>query len=737
MPLSPLARLLRPRSIAVIGGGAWCSAVIRGCRRDGFDGTLHVVHPHRDVLEGIPAHADVAALPDAPDAAFVGVNRDASVAVVRALAGRGGGGAVCFANGFAEGGDTERQRALLEAAGDMPLLGPNCYGYINALDGIALWPDQHGCRRVERGVGLITQSSNIALNLTMQRRGLPLAYVVTSGNQAQQGFAAIGRALLEDPRVTALGLHVEGFGDVRAFERLAAVAAASGKPLVVLKSGRSAAARRATLSHTASLAGSDAGAHALLRRLGVARVDTPTALLETLKLLHVHGPSLGLANGDGVAPRAVRLASMSCSGGEAALVADAVARRNDANGVTVGTERPAREGVPRGVRERVRSPRLVLPPLDAATRDALADALGPRVALANPLDYDTGIWHDAAALETVYAAMGDGDIDVVLLVLDLPRGDRCDPQDWERPVQALERAARAGTARYALVSSLPENLPEVLAERLLDAGVIPLLGIDDALAAIDAASTTDTRAASDGYAPVQLPDADAKPAGRARTATGGSSGTVPLDELRVLAEHDAKAALAAHGLDVPPGERAVDAEAAGDVARALGFPVVLKGEGLAHKSDAGAVALGLADPEAVVRAARTMPGTSFFVERMVGDGVVELLVGVVHDPAHGFVLTLGAGGLLTELLGDRVSRLLPVTGAEVSSALSELRIDAVVRGARGRSAADRDALVRAVLAVQSYVLAHAEGVLELEINPLLGTRTSAVALDALMVIRHR
>ena len=185
----------------------------------------------------------------------------------------------------------------------MPLLGPNCYGYINALDGIALWPDQHGCRRVERGVGLITQSSNIALNLTMQRRGLPLAYVVTSGNQAQQGFAAIGRALLEDPRVTALGLHVEGFGDVRAFERLAAVAAASGKPLVVLKSGRSAAARRATLSHTASLAGSDAGAHALLRRLGVARVDTPTALLETLKLLHVHGPSLGcLANGDGVAP---------------------------------------------------------------------------------------------------------------------------------------------------------------------------------------------------------------------------------------------------------------------------------------------------------------------------------------------------------------------------------------------------------------------------------------------------
>src|SRR5690606_31323970 len=139
------------------------------------------------------------------------------------------------------------------AAGAMPLLGPNCYGFVNALDGAALWPDQHGCVPVERGVAILTQSSNIAINLTMQRRALPLAYVVTCGNQAQTGMAGIAQALAADPRVTAIGLHVEGFSDLRAWEALARAAAARRLPLVAVKVGRSAEARAATVTHTASL----------------------------------------------------------------------------------------------------------------------------------------------------------------------------------------------------------------------------------------------------------------------------------------------------------------------------------------------------------------------------------------------------------------------------------------------------------------------------------------------------
>ncbi|MEP1496369.1 CoA-binding protein, partial [Pseudophaeobacter sp.] len=361
--MKSLNRLFRPKTIAVVGGGAWCRLVIEQCQKMGFDGEIWPVHPKAEELAGLPVYRDVASLPQAPDATFVGVNRFATIEVVRDLAARDAGGAVCFASGFleaqaedAEGADLQAQ--LLQAAGEMPFLGPNCYGFINYLDGALLWPDQHGGARVERGVALITQSSNIAINLTMQTRGLPIAYVVAAGNQAQSGIAAIGEALLDDDRVTALGLHIEGFGDLRAFEALAAKARALGKPIIALKVGKSVEAQAATISHTASLAGGDAGAQALLSRLGIARLDDLPAFLETLKLLHVTGP---LANN--------RLGSISCSGGEASLAADTA------------------HDLP-----------VVFPPLNDTQTADLRAALGPMVALANPLDYHTYIWRDTPAM---------------------------------------------------------------------------------------------------------------------------------------------------------------------------------------------------------------------------------------------------------------------------------------------------------------------------------------------------
>ncbi len=216
-----LSRVLRPRSIAVIGGGAWCAQIIRQSRRMGFAGRIDVVHPRGAIIEGVQAVAQIAALAGPPDAVFIGVNRFATVEVVATLARMGAGGAVCFASGFSEaaredGSSADLQAALVAAAGDMPVLGPNCYGFINALDGALLWPDQHGCVAVDRGVAILTQSSNIAINLSMQRRGLPMAYVVACGNMAQTSQAQIAAELLDDPRVTAIGLHIEGFGDLRA-----------------------------------------------------------------------------------------------------------------------------------------------------------------------------------------------------------------------------------------------------------------------------------------------------------------------------------------------------------------------------------------------------------------------------------------------------------------------------------------------------------------------------------------
>ena len=668
-----LSRLFRPKSIAVIGGGAWCRLVIEQCQKMGFGGTIWPVHPKAEEVAGLPAFKDVDSLPEAPDAAFVGVNRFATIDVVRALSTRGAGGAVCFASGFleaaaedAEGADLQAQ--LLEAAGDMPFLGPNCYGFINYLDGALLWPDQHGGQRAETGVALVTQSSNIAINLTMQKRGLPLAYVVTAGNQAQSGIAAIGEALLEDDRVTALGLHIEGFGDLRAFEALAARARALGKPIIALKVGKSAEAQAATVSHTASLAGGDAGAGALLSRFGIPRLDDLPSFLETLKLLHVTGrlPSN-------------RIATISCSGGEASLAADTGHMR-----------------------------RVAFPPLNDRQKTDLRAALGPMVALANPLDYHTYIWRDTEAMTNAFAAMMDPQLAMTMLIADFPRGDRCDASDWECTIAAMIAARERTGANAGFIATLPELMPEEVAARLMEAGVVPFSGLTEAIAACEAASLC----LPEPPEPLLLPTATVEP--------------------DLIPEAEAKRQLSAYGLRVPHSKRAISATNARAVAVDLGFPVVLKGEGVAHKTEAGAVVLNLTSGQAVSDAAHDMPARSFLIEEMVTGAVAELLIGVVKDPAHGFVMTLAAGGTLTEVLQDSASVLLPASEADLETALNSLRVSRLLNGYRGAAAANRESLMAAIRAVEAYVLENALGLEEIEINPLLCTPTDAVAADALM-----
>ena len=249
---SGVARLLRPRRIAVIGGEA-AARVAEQCDRMGFDGALWPVHPSRETVAGRPVFRSIDALPGTPDAAFVGVNRHATIDAVAALSRLGAGGAVCYASGFLEAADGGRlQRDLVDAAAGMPIIGPNCYGFINYLDATPLWPDQHGGRRLdpaEKGVAIVTQSSNIAISMTMQQRALPVAYMVTAGNQAQLDVSCLALALLDDARVSAIGLHVAGFHSVAGFEALARRARERNVP--VMKTGRSAQGRAAEYSHTA------------------------------------------------------------------------------------------------------------------------------------------------------------------------------------------------------------------------------------------------------------------------------------------------------------------------------------------------------------------------------------------------------------------------------------------------------------------------------------------------------
>ncbi|MBV9523081.1 MAG: acetate--CoA ligase family protein, partial [Alphaproteobacteria bacterium] len=547
-----LHRLLRPRSIAVFGGKA-AAETVRQLQQIGFPGEIWPVHPSAGEIAGMRAYRSVAALPAAPDAAFIGVNRHAAIDILAALAARGAGGAVVYASGFAETGEEGRelQTRLVAAAGAMPFLGPNCYGFINYLDAALLWPDQHGGTRVARGVAIITQSGNIGLNLTMQRRALPLAYLVTLGNQAAVGVSAMIEALLEDERVTAIGLHLEGIDDRAAFASAAERARRRAVPIVALKTGRSAAGAQCAISHTAALAGADGAMDAFLRKLGIARVHAVPVLLECLGLLHVHGP---LAGRD--------IASMSCSGGEAALVADmALGRRLNFRSLTP----------------------------DETVR--VSATLPELVAVSNPLDYHTFIWANEPALTQTFAAMMTANFALTLLILDFPRLDRCGDADWRAAADALIAASQRTGAAAAIVASLPEAMPEERAAMLRAAGVAPMLGLEEALAAIEAA-------------------ADAGDFARQRAPRLLEAAPMMRGTVRSLSEWDAKRALARHGLCVPDGRVVASPEEAMRAAAEIGFPVALKaiGNGIAHKSEIGGVRLGLEDAAAVRAAASGLRG---------------------------------------------------------------------------------------------------------------------------------
>jgi acetyl-CoA synthetase len=661
-------------------GGRKADVAVRQCRAIGFEGEIWPVHPTREELGGVPCFADLSELPGVPDAAFVAVSRERTVEAVAELARLGAGGVVCHASGFAEDGEygAALQRELVAAAGDMALLGPNCLGLINYLDGAALWPEQHGGTRVDTGVAVITQSGNIAENLTMQRRSLPIALLVTIGNSAVTGVVDLIEAMLSDSRITAIGLYLEEIPDVAELSRVAIEALRRRVPIVALKSGSSELGARVTLSHTSSLAGSDALVSALFLRLGIARVRDVETFLETLKLLHVHRSLPG-----------ARIASASCSGGEAAHVADLAH--------TLG---------------------LTLPDFPASTQTRLHAVLGDRVSVRNPLDYHTYIWGNLGALTECFAAFLDADMDCHLLMLDFPRTDRCDISEFETTIAAFEAAQRQTGARACVVASLPEGMPESVGRGLVSAGIAPMQGVASCLAAIVAAQQVGTAQSSvDEIRP--LPRVSAAPAG----------------SVKQWDEGHAKAILASYGLAVPRSVVAHGAAEAAALAREIGFPVVLKAlsADLAHKSEIGGVHLGLDSEASVHRALESMNGLSdrFLVEQMVDQASLELIVGVQRDPHLGPAMTVGAGGVLVELIQDAATVLLPATADDIRAALRRLRIWPVLEGYRGRDVG-LDAVVEAIEAIVAFASDHADQLVELEVNPLLVLPEGAVAVDALI-----
>lgn len=673
-----LDRLLRPTSIATIGGRE-AAAAVRACRRMGFSGEIWPVHPRASEVEGLRCYRSVDELPGAPDASFIGVNRELTIDVARQLAEAGAGGAVAYASGFKESDETGKnlQATLVSGAGTMPVLGPNCYGMINYLDGALLWPDQHGGKRVERGVALIMQSSNIAISLTMNRRALPIGYVVCLGNQASVGLADVMRAVADDPRVTAIGLYIEGIGHAGQFADAALDLAHRDLPVVALLGGRSAKGAEQAISHTASLVGDGAVMSAFLHHLGISEVTSPAVLLETLKLLHVHGRLSGK-----------RLLSLSCSGGEAALMADC--------GADAG---------------------LMFPLFTDVETDAIKATVHPLVTVSNPFDYHTFDWSQPDRLKATFNAALAVDVDLAALVWDWPRDDRTDPKAWRPPLDAWCDALQEREKLGAVIASLPENLPETISEDLISRGVAPLLGIPDALLAINAAATP----RSDHPRPfLTSPGEDGQ--GEARTI--------------ILDEHSAKARLRDAGVTIPNGEKVETVAAAIDAARRVGYPVVLKALGLAHKTEAGGLKLNLQNTNAVKLASTELfeRNETLLVEHQIEDGVAELIVGAAIDPVIGLHLVLGSGGILVELIDDNEVLILPASEDRIRSSLSRLKVAGLLAGYRGKPAGDINATIKAIGSIQDFLIDSAEQILELDVNPLIvrPKGQGAIAVDALL-----
>jgi acyl-CoA synthetase (NDP forming) len=675
-----LSRLFQPKSIAVFGGW-WAENVVTQCQKSGFEGDIWPVHPTRDEIGGVPCFRTIADLPAAPDAAFLGINRHAVIEVTAALAARGCGGAVCFASGFAETGDAALQAALIAAAGEMPLLGPNCYGVLNYLDGAMLWPDQHGGRPVDSGVALISQSSNIVINMSMQARGLPIAYIACVGNQAQTSLTEMAATLLADDRVTAAGLYIEGIVNTTDFAAMAAATRRAGKHLVAIKSGKTAASQDTASSHTAALAGDAAASSAFLAQCGVIEVDTPEEMLETLKLLHLFGRLAGN-----------RISAMCCSGGETGMMADLSA-----------------------------SMALDWPAIPHANQAALAETLGPLVTISNPLDYHTFIWGDEERMTRTFASMMGSFVDASILVIDFPRADRCSDAAWHPAVAAMRRAGKMTDTPMIMLGSIAEGISDEWATRLMEDGIVPLCGFATGLCAIEKV-TTDSRARTD-WQPLAV--------ARSTDVTGtGQRGT---GQRRMLDESRAKDRLAGWGVACPRGARAETPTELAPASAALRAPFALKGLGHPHKSEAGLVKLNLTADALVAAAGAMETAAGFLVEEMVPPAVGELLVGLRRDPVYGTSLTIGTGGIAAELLGDTQTLILPVEPRDVLAAINRLQLAPLFSGYRGTPQGDLDAAVAAIMAMAAAMQNDA-ALDEIEVNPLMvaGQGKGAIAADAVI-----
>ncbi|MER6313781.1 acetate--CoA ligase family protein [Streptomyces sp. NPDC001581] len=696
-----LTALFDPRSVAVVGasddpakyGHAVASQALRADGRR----PVHLVNRRGGTVLGRPAAPSLAAIGEPVELVVVSVPGNGFEAAVDDALACGAKAIVGITAGFAEAGPAglARQRAVVarvREAGAV-LVGPNCLGIADNTTELYLASD----RFAPGGVALLSQSGNLALELQLRGapHGLGFSRFVSLGNQADVTLVDLVEDCARHEATTSIAVYAEDFGDGRAFAR---AAAAAGKPVVLLTAGRGTASARSAQSHTGALTTSADVVAAACRDAGVELVRTPremTVVLAALSARPGHPRTKGRASG-------ARTAVFTDGGGHGAIAADAA---EDAG--------------------------LGVPELGAATQARLRTVLWQQSAVGNPVDLaGMGEQQPLSYADTVAELLAAEEVDAVLMTGyfggyaasdgGLGGGPAGGSVLAEGETLAAEKIVThlAAAPKPLVVQSMYPRSPScrVLAE----AGVPVFAATEDAARALAAMTG---RAAAGGGAG-ELPEFPALP--------------TPAAPLRDAGYHGVRALLTAAGVPFPAAREITDEAGLVTAAGEFEGPYVLKALHLLHKSDAGGVALRLADREALLVAYREMHARlgapAYSVEAMadLSDGI-ELIVGVNHDPRFGPVAMVGLGGVLTETLRDVAFALAPVPAGRAEALLRGLRTAALLDGVRGRPAVDVAAAAAAIERITTVAAAHPE-IAELEVNPLLVRPDGALALDARAVL---
>ncbi len=670
-----LRPLFEPRSVAIVGVSAdpakWGYWFARDAAAGAHRRTVLLVGRSGGELHGLPVYESLANLPEPPELVVLSVPAHGLEHAVDEALAAGARALVAVAAGLGElGGEgTVRERALVErvrAAGAV-LLGPNCLGVFDAGGELQL-----ASNPLPAGpFGFVSQSGNVMLEtaLLLADLGLGFSRAASIGNQADIDAADVVAALGDHDATRAIGVYCEDFHDGRAF---AETARKTGKPVVLMTVGRTAAAVRAARTHTGSLTSDLDAVDAACRAAGVHRVDTPRQLVDTLCALLAADR-----------PRGRRVAVVGDGGGYGAIASDLLGAR--------GLEQPE---------------------LAAATQAALREMLPPTAATGNPVDLAGAGEQDVGSFaRTTSLLLRADEIDAVLFTAYFggysSLSDELRARELE--VAAQLAAAAAETGKPLVVHTMHWDAPPARALRA--AGVPTYRAIESAVAAL-ATLASDAEAERRPLPSLPAPEP-------------------PLPDHGYAA---AREALAAAGVPFAPARIVNDGDEAAEAAAEVGYPVVLKALGRLHKSDAGGVVLGLRDAEELRRAvadlARRLSPPAFSVEAAEDTAAgFEILAGARRDPRFGPVVLVAAGGVHTEVLRDTAFALAPVDATEAERLLLSLASAPLLAGARGRAPLDVAAAGAAVAALSRFAAAHPE-IAEVEVNPLLVRAAGAVGLDA-------